>query len=247
MKKYYFASDFHLGVPSYEDSLKREKLIVHWLDSIKVDCASLYLLGDVFDFWYEYKTVVPRYYTRLLGKLSELSDSGISIYFFKGNHDMWTFDYLRKEVGLQIVDEEKIQEIEGHSFYLHHGDALWKGEYAYKLIRRLFRSRIGIWLFHRLHPNFGVWLAQKLSKGSRKKNTTRDKIDIPIEDEYQYQFAVEYLKKRKVDYFIFGHRHKPMDITLNNKSRLINLGDWVSENTYAVFDGNEIKLKTYNP
>ncbi|MBT8326281.1 MAG: UDP-2,3-diacylglucosamine diphosphatase [Bacteroidia bacterium] len=246
MGKSYFASDFHLGVPNYEESLIREKKIVQWLDSIKGDCSTLFLLGDVFDFWYEYDSVIPRYFTRLLGKLAELSDSGIHIFFFKGNHDMWTFDYLEKEIGVNVIDEEWIGEIDGKKFFIHHGDALWKGETMYKLIRKVFRSKIGIWLFHRLHPNFGVGLANFLSRKSRRKNSVIDQIEIPLDKEYQFQFAKNYLKENNIDYFVFGHRHNPMDIPLQDNSRLINLGDWVSQFTYAVFDGNEMELKTYH-
>jgi UDP-2,3-diacylglucosamine hydrolase len=249
MPKTYFASDFHLGVPNYEDSLIREKKVVAWLDNIEPDCENLFLLGDVFDFWYEYKSVVPRYYTRLLGKLASMSDKGIKIFFFKGNHDMWTFDYLQKEIGVKVVDEEWVGEIYGRTFYVHHGDALWTGEKAYKVIRKVFRSRWGIWLFHRLHPNFGVGLANFLSRKSRKKNTIKDQIDIPLEKEHQYQFAKAYSQnnpqKNPIDFFIFGHRHKPLDVPIQENSRLINLGDWVNHFTYAEFDGNELTLQTY--
>lgn len=246
MGKSYFASDFHLGVPSYEESLIREKKIVQWLDSIKGDCSTLFLLGDIFDFWYEYNSVVPRYFTRLLGKLAELSDSGIHIFFFKGNHDMWTFDYLEKEIGVHVIDEEWVGEIAGKKFYIHHGDALWKGETTYKLIRKVFRSKLGIWLFHRLHPNFGVGLANFLSRKSRKKNAVIDQIEMPLDQEYQFQFANNYLKENDVDFFVFGHRHKPMNVPLQDNSRLINLGDWITQFTYAVFDGNEMEVKTYS-
>ncbi|MDA8885948.1 UDP-2,3-diacylglucosamine diphosphatase [Bacteroidia bacterium] len=245
MGKTYFASDFHLGVPSYEESLVREKKIVRWLNFIENDCDTLFLLGDVFDFWYEYKTVVPKYYTRLLGKLATMSDAGIKIYFFKGNHDMWTFDYLNKEIGLEVIDEELNITLSNKSFHIHHGDALWKGEPGYKFIRKVFRSRFSIWIFHRLHPNFGIGLANYLSVFSRKKNSKKDEIDIPLEKEYQYQFALNHLTKNKVDFFIFGHRHKPMDIPLVNGSRLINLGDWVNKYTYATWDGKDILLHTY--
>lgn len=245
MAKTYFASDFHLGVPSYEASLAREKKIVNWLTEIENDCKTLFLLGDVFDFWYEYKTVVPKYYVRLLGKLAQMHDNGIHLFFFKGNHDMWTFDYLKKEIGTQIIDEEWIGKIGNKTFFIHHGDALWKGEATYKFIRKIFRSNWAIWLFHRLHPNFGIGLANYLSRSSRKKNTVKDQLDIPLEKEFQYQFAQDYVKTHEVDFFIFGHRHKAADIPLDNGGRLINLGDWVSQFTYAVFDGNEVELKTY--
>lgn len=245
MGKTYFASDFHLGVPSYEASLQREKKIVKWLSQIESDCETLFLLGDVFDFWYEYKTAVPKYYTRLLGKLAHLSDSGVKIYFFKGNHDMWTFDYLAKEIGVEVVDEEWVGNIGDKRFYIHHGDALWHGETMYKFIRKIFRSKWAIWLFHRLHPNFGIGLANYLSRSSRKKNSVKDEVQIPLESEFQYQFAQNYIQQEQIDFFIFGHRHVPADIPIGSNSRLINLGDWVSKFTYASYDQTDVSLHTY--
>jgi UDP-2,3-diacylglucosamine hydrolase len=246
MGKTYFASDFHLGTPSYEASLQREKKVVQWLEEITTDCDTLFLLGDVFDFWYEYKTVVPKNYVRLLGQLAKMSDQGIEIYFFKGNHDMWTFDYLSKEIGIHVISEELKIVLGDKHFYLHHGDALWHGETMYKFIRKIFRSSWAIWLFHRLHPNFGIGLANYLSRTSRKKNSVIDEQEIPLEKEYQYQFAQDYLKHNEVDYFIFGHRHRPANIPLAKNGRLINLGDWVTKYTYAIWDGKEITLHTYN-
>ena len=246
MGKAYFASDFHLGVPSYGESLAREKKIVRWLEHIEADCDTLFLMGDVFDFWYEYTSVVPKYYTRLLGKLASMTDAGIKIYFFKGNHDMWTFEYLQKEVGLEVIDEELVTTINGTTLYLHHGDALWKGEASYKFIRKVFRSRWAIWLFHRLHPNFGIGLAKYLSVSSRKKNSIKDELDIPLEKEYQYQFALDHSTRNTIDYYIFGHRHKPLDVPIGDKARLINLGDWISKYTYAVLENTNVTLHTYN-
>lgn len=247
MGKTYFASDFHLGTPNYDESLVREKKVVNWLDEISADCETLFLLGDIFDFWFEYMAVVPKYYTRLFGKLATMADSGVKIYFFKGNHDMWTFDYLTEEIGIEIIDEEWIGEIDGKKFYLHHGDALWSGEPGYKFIRKVFRSSWAIWLFRRLHPNFGISLANYLSRGSRKKNVAKDNVDIPLEKEHQYLFANKYLEQNDIDFFIFGHRHKPMDVPLEKNARLINLGDWVFTYTYAVWDGKDISLHTYTP
>ena len=247
MGKTYFASDFHLGTPDYSSSLVREKKIIQWLESIESDCESLFLLGDIFDFWFEYKTTVPKYFNRLLGKLATMSDSGIPIYFFKGNHDMWTFDYLEKEIGLHVINEEWTGEIHGKNFYIHHGDALWKGERSYKFLRKIFRSKIAIWLFHRLHPNFGVGFANYFSSKSRKKNSHLDQVEIPLEKEYQIQFANEYSKSNPIDFFIFGHRHKPLNHTINDSTKMINLGDWVTHFTYATFENHEVKLHTFNP
>lgn len=163
-KKIYFASDFHLGVPTYEKSLEREKKIVKWLDSIKADAEELYLMGDVFDFWFEYKTVAPRGYVRLLGKLAELSDAGIKLFYFTGNHDMWTFDYLKKELNATIYRKPIEQEYNGKKFYIGHGDGLGPGDHGYKFIKKIFASSISQWLFARLHPNFGIGLANYFSK-----------------------------------------------------------------------------------
>jgi UDP-2,3-diacylglucosamine hydrolase len=247
MGKAYFASDFHLGTPDYYSSKTREKKIVNWLQSIEKDCETLFLMGDVFDFWYEYKTVIPKNYTRLLGQLAKMSDAGVKIYFFKGNHDMWTFEYLQKEIGIEVIDEELILNIYDKEFFMHHGDALWKGETTYKLIRKIFRSSWAIWLFHRLHPNFGIGLARFLSRSSRKKNSIKDEVAIPLDREYQYQFAVNHnATSPNIDFYVFGHRHKPMDVPIGKKARLINLGDWVNKFTYAQWDGKEISLHTYN-
>ncbi len=241
----YFASDFHLGTPSYEASLLREKKIVRWLDEITPNCEQLFLLGDVFDFWYEYKTVVPKNYIRLLGKLAEMSDHGIKIYFFKGNHDMWTFDYLANEIGMEVVDEQWKGTLHDKKFFIHHGDALWKGEVIYKFVRKVFRSTWATWLFHRLHPNFGIRLAHYLSKTSRKKNSQKDEKPLALEQEYQYQFAMQHCQKNEVDFYIFGHRHKPMDVPIRKNARLINLGDWVNKYTYAKLENGNVTLHTY--
>lgn len=245
MSKTYFASDFHLGTPDYQSSLQREKKIVSWLDCIKEDAQTLFLVGDVFDFWYEYRHAIPKYHTRILAKLAEFTDAGIKVYFFKGNHDMWTFDYLSKEIGLEIIDEEWTGSIGKNSFFIHHGDALGPGDYLYKGIRKLFRSSWAIWLFHRLHPNFGIGLANYLSRKSRAKNMEKDLEPLPLEQEFQYQFALDMQKKASFDYYIFGHRHQPRNETIGENSRFINLGDWVNYNTYAVYDGHELELKTY--
>jgi UDP-2,3-diacylglucosamine hydrolase len=243
--KIYFASDFHLGLPGEENNHSREIQIVKWLDQISEDASEIYLLGDVFDFWHEYKTVVPKGFVRLLGKLAELSDQGIKITLFKGNHDMWSFGYLEKEIGAQLISDELIIERNGKKFYLHHGDGLGPGDYSYKFIKRVFRNPISKWLFARLHPNFGVGLARFLSNRSRKANFRSDKAYKGDDKEFLTLFAKSELQKTHYNYFIFGHRHLPLDIDLGNNSRYINLGEWVTHFTYAVFDGNELQLKTY--
>ncbi len=244
-KKIYFASDFHLGVPTYEKSLVREKKIVKWLDSIKADAEELYLMGDVFDFWFEYKTVAPRGYVRLLGKLAELSDAGIKLFYFTGNHDMWTFDYLKKELNATIYRKPIEQEYNGKKFYIGHGDGLGPGDHGYKFIKKIFASSICQWLFARLHPNFGIGLANYFSKKSRVATGTTDEKFLGEEKEWLVIYSKEIIAKKHFDYLIFGHRHLPLDVTLNENSRYVNLGDWIQYFTYGVFDGNDFHLLKY--
>ncbi|MBK9412257.1 MAG: UDP-2,3-diacylglucosamine diphosphatase [Bacteroidetes bacterium] len=241
-KKIYFASDFHLGVPTYENSLEREHKIVKWLDSIKADAEELYLLGDVFDFWFEYRTVVPRGYVRLLGKLAELSDSGIKIHYFTGNHDMWTFDYLEKELNVIIYRAPIEISYNGKAFYIGHGDGLGPGDHGYKFIKKVFASKVCQWLFARLHPNFGIGIANYFSKKSRIATGTTDEKFLGEEKEWLVIYSKEILAKKHFDYLIFGHRHLPLDIKIDS-SRYINLGDWIQYFTYGVFDGAEFELK----
>lgn len=241
--KIYFASDFHLGVPDMISSRVREDRIVRWLDSIKNDAAEIFLVGDVFDFWFEYATVIPRGFIRFQGKLAELSDSGVKITLFKGNHDMWMFDYFGNELGISIVSDELVIERNGLKFYLHHGDGLGPGDSKYKLLKKIFRSRTCQWLFARLHPNLGIGLAQKWSNSSRAHNAELDSLG-ETEDEWLYIFSRDLLKKDYYDYLIFGHRHLPLDLRLGN-SRYINLGEWVQFNSYAVFDGEKLELKYF--
>ena len=241
-KKIYFASDFHLGVPTYEKSLEREHKIVKWLDSIKADAEELYLLGDVFDFWFEYRTVVPRGYVRLLGKLAELSDSGIKIHYFTGNHDMWTFDYLEKELNVIIYRAPIEISYNGKAFYIGHGDGLGPGDHGYKFIKKVFASKVCQWLFARLHPNFGIGIANYFSKKSRIATGTTDEKFLGEEKEWLVIYSKEILAKKHFDYLIFGHRDLPLDIKIDS-SRYINLGDWIQYFTYGVFDGAEFELK----
>ena len=244
-KKIYFASDFHLGVPTYEKSLIREKKVVDWLDLIKKDAEELYLLGDVFDFWFEYKTVVPRGYVRLLGKLAELSDSGILIHYFTGNHDMWTFDYLSKELNVKIYRKPIEAEYGSKKFFIGHGDGLGPGDHGYKFIKKIFASSVCQWLFARLHPNFGIGVAEYFSKKSRVATGISDEKFLGEEKEWLVIHSKELLEKKHYDFLIFGHRHLALDIKINGNSRYINLGDWIRYNSYGVFDGNEFKLEYF--
>jgi len=242
--KIYFASDFHLGIPNFKDSLRREKLIVKWLDGIKADCTELYLMGDLFDFWFEYKTVAPKGFVRLLGKIAEFTDAGIPVHVFTGNHDMWMFGYLEEELGVQIHRKNLIAEFGSKTFFLGHGDGIGPGDYGYKFIKAVFANKFCQWLFARLHPNLAFAIANFWSGKSRVD--TRDLVFLGEENEYQIIFAKQELQKNHFDYFIFGHRHVPNDIALSDSSRYINLGDWIINNTYAVFDGEQLELKKYN-
>jgi UDP-2,3-diacylglucosamine hydrolase len=243
--KIYFASDFHLGVPDGVSSREREDRIVRWLDIIKIDASEIYLMGDMFDFWFEYSTVIPRGFIRFQGKLAELSDSGINITFFKGNHDMWMFDYFVDELGVNIVSDELILERNGKKFYLHHGDGLGPGDRMYKILKQVFRSRICQWLFARLHPNLGIGIARRWSQSSRAQNAKLEVFEN-LDDEWLYTHSQQLLQKEYYDFLIFGHRHLPLDLSLGT-SRYVNLGEWVHFNSYAVFDGNTLELKYFEP
>jgi len=241
----YFASDFHLGAPNDEESLKREKSIVRWLDEIKVDAKEIYLVGDIFDFWFEYKHAIPKGFVRLQGKIAELTDAGIPIYVFTGNHDMWMFDYLPKELGIQLLKGNVIKNYNGKIFLIGHGDGLGPGDYGYKFIKKVFANKLCQWAFARIHPNLGMGIAHFWSKKSRKVNAEHDEKFLGEENEWLAIFAKDYLKNEHIDYFVFGHRHLPLEIKLNEKSIYVNLGEWIKYNSYAVFDGNELKLKYY--
>lgn len=244
-KKIYFASDFHLGVPTYEKSLEREKRIIRWLDSIENDAEEIYLMGDVFDFWFEYKTVVPRGFVRLLGKLATLSDKGIVLHYFTGNHDMWTFDYLEKELNATIYREPIEKTYNGKTFYIGHGDGLGPGDHGYKFIKKVFASKVCQWLFARLHPNFGIGIANYFSKKSRIATGNDDEKFLGEEKEWLVIHSKELLAKKHYDFLVFGHRHLPLEIPINGTSKYINLGDWIRYNTYGEFDGNTFKLLTF--
>jgi len=240
-KKIYFASDFHLGAPSYAKSREREAQVVAWLDKIKADAAEVFLMGDVFDFWFEYATVIPKGFVRLQAKIAELTDAGIAVTLFKGNHDMWMFSYFQQELGVNIVSDELVLERNGKKFYLHHGDGLGPGDAGYKLLKKVFRSPICQWLFARLHPNFAIGLASYFSQKSRVANGNKE-VFAGEDKEWLVAYAKEVLKHTHYDYFVFGHRHLPLDIQLSATSRYVNLGEWMNYQSYAVFDGETLTL-----
>lgn len=242
----YFASDFHLGAPDLESSHKREKLVVKWLEEVSKDATEIFLVGDLFDFWFEYKHAVPRGHVRLLGKIAELSDRGIPIHVFTGNHDMWIFDYLEEETGVQVHRKPVSRRWSGKKFMIGHGDGLGPGDHGYKFIKKIFASKMSQWLFARLHPNFGIGLARFWSKKSRSHTGEKDQHYLGDENEWLAIYCKEILKKEHYDYFIFGHRHLPIDLQLNEESRYINLGEWMNYCTFAHFDGSTVHLKEFS-
>ena len=241
----YFASDFHLGVPSREASLEREKKIVRWLDTVKQDAHSIYLVGDIFDFWFEYKRAIPRGFIRLQGKLAELTDAGIPVVFFTGNHDMWMFDYFTKELDIPIYRSEQLLMVGDQRLMVGHGDGLGPGDRMYKVLKRIFRNSLCQWLFARLHPNLGIGIANYWSKHSRISSVKNGKDDFKGDDEYLLQYCREQERRQHHDYYIFGHRHLPLDIEITENSRYINLGEWVNYSTYARYNGKELELLTF--
>jgi len=242
-KKIYFLSDFHLGAPDFKSSLEREKKIVRFLDIAMQDAAAIFIVGDLFDFWYEYRTVVPKGYVRILGKMASITDSGISMYFFVGNHDMWMKGYFEKELNIPVYFEPKIFEFNNKKFYIGHGDGLGPGDHGYKFIKKIFRNPICQWLFGILPPAIGVGIANYMSRSSRAATGQTDARFLGEENEWLITYSKEVLQQQPFDYFIFGHRHLPIDFQLTENSRYINLGDWIKYDSYAVFDGSQLELK----
>lgn len=244
-KKLYFASDFHLGVPTPEASLVREKHIVAWLDSIRKDAQAVYLLGDIFDFWFEYRHAIPKGFIRLQGKLAEFRDAGIDVAFFTGNHDMWMFDYFPKELGIPI-HREPIELLVGNQrMIIGHGDGLGSGERGYKILKGFFNSALCQWLFARIHPNLGMRIAHYWSRKSRINNMHPEETFKGDEKEYLLGWCREQEKVQHRDFYIFGHRHLVLDLPVGEKSRYLNLGEWVHHETYAVYDGQRAELKSF--
>lgn len=245
--KIYFASDLHLGASALNNNRERERLFVKWLDEIKKDADKIYLLGDVFDFWFEYKQAVPRGHTRFLGKLSELTDRGIEIHLFTGNHDFWIFNYLSIECGIIIHRDTETLILNNKKFFLGHGDGLGDFDRSYKLLRKIFNNKFLQICFSWLHPDIGIWLAHKWSSHSRLKGTgSVEAEEYRGEDkEWLIIYSKEILNTEHYDFFIYGHRHFPIDIKIGEKTRYINLGDWISHFTYGVLDKQDFKLKKY--
>ena len=244
-KKIYFASDQHFGAPTAKLSKIREQKFVSWLDTIKNDAEVIFLLGDLFDFWFEYKKVVPKGFIRVLGKLAELRDSGIQIYFFVGNHDLWMEDYFETELNIPTYRKPKEFTFNNKLFLIGHGDGLGPGDKGYKRMKKVFTNPFSKWLYKWLHPDIGVTLAQYLSVKNKLISGEEDVKFLGEENEWLVHYCNRKLTKKQYDFFVFGHRHLPMEIELTKNSKYINTGDWISHFTYAIFDGEEMVLKSY--
>lgn len=241
----YFLSDFHLGVPSQKESRIREDKIVSFLKSIEKDASVIYFLGDLFDFWFEWKQVVPKGFVRFLAQIAQMVEKGIEIHFFKGNHDMWQFGYLEKELGIQLHSDELETEINGKKFFLHHGDGLEKQDKYYNLLKKIFRSHFFQWLFARIHPNTSIFIAQYFSKTSRKQNKSIKK-EQNVADDWLYQYAKNHFKNNQhINFYLFGHRHHPLVMEINKNCSYVNIGDWLQNFTYARYEKQKIELLNY--
>ncbi|SFC97314.1 UDP-2,3-diacylglucosamine diphosphatase [Algibacter pectinivorans] len=244
-KKIYFASDNHLGAPTKAASFPREKKFVAWLDEVKHDAAAIFLLGDLFDFWMEFKTVIPKGFTRTFGKLAEISDSGIPIYYFVGNHDLWMNGYFEEELNIPVYHKPKEFTFNNKTFFIGHGDGLGPGDKGYKRMKKVFTNPFCKWLFRWLHPDLGVRMAQHLSVKNKLISGDDDAKFLGEDNEWLVQYCKRKLEDKHRDFFVFGHRHLPLNIDLNDTSKYINLGDWIQYYTYGVFDGENMELKEY--
>ncbi|CAN5598770.1 UDP-2,3-diacylglucosamine diphosphatase [soil metagenome] len=244
-QKVYFLSDFHLGSPSYEISRQRENKLVSFFNQAKADAHTIFIVGDMFDFWFEYKYVVPKGYVRLMGKLAELTDAGIQIHFFVGNHDMWMKDYFQTELGIPVYYEPQTFVFNDKSFYIAHGDGLGPGDYGYKFLKKIFRNPVCQFLFGIIPPAIGMGLANYSSRKSRDVGSNKAFVFLGEDKEWLIIHSKEILKQQHYDYFIYGHMHVPVAVKFGEKSLYINLGDWMNNYTYAVFDGTHISLEKF--
>ncbi|HRN93434.1 MAG: UDP-2,3-diacylglucosamine diphosphatase [Chitinophagales bacterium] len=244
----YFASDLHLGTPDFASSKQREAVFIQWLKTVAVDADEIFLVGDIFDFWHEYETVVPKGFVRLQGKIAALCDSGIPVHIFTGNHDLWMHGYLERELGATVHYKPIEREWNGKKFFIGHGDGLGPDDKGYKRMKKLFTNPLAQFAFRWLHPDIGMKLGSYFSKKSRFGNgEIAEEKFLGEAREWLVQYCKRKLTNAHFDYFIFGHRHLPLQIQLNEKSTYINLGDWIHHNSYAVFDGDKTELKFFKP
>lgn len=244
-KKVYFASDFHLGAPDPVTSRQRERLILSWLDTIQDDAAALFLLGDLFDFWFEYKRVVPKGHVRFLARLANFTDKGTPVFIFTGNHDLWMNTYFTEELGIPVFHKPVSFSVNDVPFHVGHGDGLGPGDHHYKMIKQVFTNPLCQKLFRWVHPDIGVKLANYLSGSSRKKNNKSDDSFKTREKEWIWQYCSEEESKHHHQYYVFGHRHIPLNLKINDHSQYINLGEWMNYRTFASFNGYKLVLNKH--
>ncbi|MBC2838083.1 UDP-2,3-diacylglucosamine diphosphatase [Robiginitalea sp. SC105] len=244
-KKVYFASDNHLGAPTAAQSLARERRFVQWLEAAREDAAAIFLLGDLFDFWFEYRRVVPKGFTRTLGTLASLTDQGIPVFYFVGNHDLWMNGYFEEELNIPVYHRPAVFEIGGRRFFIGHGDGLGPGDKGFKRMKKVFTNPVAQWAFRWLHPDLGVRMAQYFSIKNKLISGSEDVTFRGEDGEWLVQYAKRKLQDAHYDFFVFGHRHLPLDIPLSDSSRYINLGDWISHYSYGVFDGDDLQLEYF--
>ncbi|MEM9671178.1 MAG: UDP-2,3-diacylglucosamine diphosphatase [Cyclobacteriaceae bacterium] len=244
-KKIYFASDFHLGSPNFKQSREREVAIKQWLDSTIDDAYAVFLLGDLFDFWFEYRRVVPKGFLYFQSRLVKLVENDVKLFIFTGNHDLWMFNYFEQELGIPVIRQPVSVKVDQHYIHLGHGDGLGPGDRTYKVLKKIFTSPIGQQLFSLIHPDLGIFLADAWSRNSRESNEKKDESFRGKEYEWIYQYCVEVESQRHHDYYVFGHRHLPLEIPVTENSRYYNLGEWITERTYGVYDGQSFKLHKF--
>ena len=244
-KKIYFSSDNHLGAPTMEESRPREQKFLRWLQEIQEDAHAIFLMGDLFDFWFEYRTVVPKGFVRTLGKLAELRERGIEIYFFVGNHDLWMNGYFEEELGIPVYHDPQVFTVNHKKFFLGHGDGLGPGDKGYKRLKKVFRGRFFKWVFRWGHPDIGMRIAQYFSVKNKLISGNDDHIFLGEENEWLAAYAKRKLESTHYDYFVFGHRHLPMQIKVGERSIYYNLGDWITHYTYGVYDGERFELTSF--
>lgn len=244
-KKIFFSSDNHLGAPNAKESLPRERIFVKWLNEIEPHAAAIFLLGDLFDFWFEYKRVVPKGFTRVLGTLARIADSGIPIYFFVGNHDLWMHNYFEEELGIPVFRTPRKFILGKKSFLIGHGDGLGPGDLGFKRMKKVFTHPLSKWLFRWLHPDLGVRLGHYLSVKNKLISGKEDQKYLGDDKEWLVQYALRKLESTHYDFFVFGHRHLPIDISIGKSSRYVNLGDWISYFSYGVYDGELLRLEYF--
>lgn len=244
----YFVTDAHLGSLAFTDKLENEKKLVRWMDSIKTDCEALYLMGDIMDFWFEYKHVVPKGFTRFFGKIAEFTDSGISVFWIAGNHDVWLFDYVQSELGVTVYDKPVEKILHGKKFYLAHGDGLGDPSIRFKILRAVFHNRICQRLFASLHPGIGIGIGLAWAKYSRIKRSGNPEYYHGENKEFLIRFSKKLAAEsgeNAASFYVFGHRHIIVNLKISPKSKVVILGDWIYLFSYGVFDGEYFDILTY--